>query len=249
MAMAGSAISKFVEWVGFAVVNKHVSTGYSYLRDRILSYNREAKLKRLKTALPQIKAVMGVAEALKVKDPNTSEWVQQFRQAVEASQIVLNELEYKNQDEAGGSASSSKKRKRCTINDGTSKRLKDAVTMLDRATTEIDHLLRLATALGVHGLSESRQDINKILRQEINLCLAEREVLGCRNLFVNLPHLKLSYLEIDHLCLSPMVSSLTSLRVLTIESCQGSTPYPRYRERHEIGESSHSNESITMDVD
>lgn len=107
---AGSAISKFAEWVGSSVVNELVMTGYSYLSERILPYNSEAKLKRLKTALPQIKAVMGVAEALKVKDPNTSEWVEQFRQAVEASQLVLNEMEYKHQDEAGGSTSTSKKR-------------------------------------------------------------------------------------------------------------------------------------------
>ncbi|KAF3338966.1 hypothetical protein FCM35_KLT16437 [Carex littledalei] len=217
---AGSAISKFSEWVGSAVVNKLVSMGYSYLRECILPYNSEAKLKRLKTALPQITAVMGVAEALKVKDPNTSEWVEQFRQAVEASQLVLNELEYKNQDEAGESVSSSKKRKRCTINNGTLKRLKDAVTMLDRATTEIDRLLRLATALGVHDLSESRQDTNKIVRRGINLCLAERKVFGSMNVFVNMTHLNLSYLEIDHLSLSPMVS-LRNLRFLTIQSCSG----------------------------
>lgn len=39
-------------------------------------------------------------------------------------------------------------------------------------------------------------------------------------MFVNLMHLNLSYLEIDHLCLSPMVS-LRNLRFLTIESCSG----------------------------
>ena len=99
---AASTVSKIGEWapkigelVGSSVVDNLVSTAYSYLRIRILPVDTEADLKRLQTTLPQIKAVMDIAEALMMKDPSASLWVDQFRKAVEASEVVLDELENK----------------------------------------------------------------------------------------------------------------------------------------------------------
>ncbi|XP_078150097.1 sulfiredoxin isoform X1 [Carex rostrata] len=172
------AVSKIREFAGFTVskagesfVENVVGTAYSRLCDRMRSADTEAEIKKLQTALPQITAVIGIAEALKIKDPSTSLLADQFKQAAEASQNVLNELE----KEAGGSASTSKKRKSCHthINNDTLKKLKVAVAMSDRATDDIELLLRRATMQGIHGHSESQ-----ILCQESTSFLTEREVFG-----------------------------------------------------------------------
>ncbi|XP_078181305.1 putative disease resistance protein RGA3 [Carex rostrata] len=182
---AGSAVLTIADWAGSNVVENLVSTAYSYIHDHMLPSDSEAELKRLHTALPKVTSVMGLAEALKMKDPSVGLWVDKFRQAVEASEDVLDELEYKNledmvknRDEAGGSAYSLKKRKSYTINYGTLERLKEAVTMLDRATAETEHLFQVAKRLGIHDISESQQETCKVLRHETSSFLAEREVFG-----------------------------------------------------------------------
>ncbi|XP_078161412.1 disease resistance protein RGA2-like [Carex rostrata] len=183
---AGSAVLTIADWAGSSIVDNIVSTTYSYLHDRTLPADCEAELKRLEAFLPQITTVMGIAEALKMKHPNASQWVEEFRQALEASEDVLDELEYKkledmvkNRDEAGGSASSSKKRKPCTINyDETFERLKNAVAMLDRAANGVDRLLQAAIVLGIHDPSETRQEAGKALGRETTSFLAEKKVYG-----------------------------------------------------------------------
>ncbi|XP_078149671.1 disease resistance protein RGA2-like [Carex rostrata] len=179
------AVFTVADWAGSSVVDNLVSMAYTYLLDRMLPADSEAELKRLQTALPQITAVMGIAEALRMKHPDASQWVEQFRIAVEASQDVLDELEYKRledmvkkRDVVGGSTSSSQKIKASPINDDILERLKDALTMLDRAVADVEHLLQLATTLGILYLSESRQEANKVLRHETTSFLAEREVFG-----------------------------------------------------------------------
>ncbi|XP_078150924.1 disease resistance protein RGA2-like [Carex rostrata] len=181
-SLAGSAAWPITEWAESAVIGQLVSMGFSYLGDRKLPDNSVAELKRIETALPQIKAVMGIAEALKMKDPSARQWVEQFRLAVEASEDVLDELEYKkledtvkDRGEAGGSASSSKKRKSCTINDDTLERLKEAVTMLDQAAHGVGNLLQVATDLGIQNIFESRQEA---VNRETTSFLVESELFG-----------------------------------------------------------------------
>ncbi|XP_078153783.1 disease resistance protein RGA2-like [Carex rostrata] len=184
MALSKAAWT-IAEWAGSAVVSELISTGFTYLRDHVLPADSKAELKRLQAALPQITAVMGIAEALKMKHPDASQWVEQFRKAVEASEDVLDELEYikledmvKDRDEAGGSASSSKKRKPCTINDDILERLKEAVTMLDQAANGVGNLLQVATVLGIYDLFESRQQVGKVISHETTSFIVERELFG-----------------------------------------------------------------------
>ncbi|XP_078153659.1 disease resistance protein RGA2-like [Carex rostrata] len=184
MALSKAAWT-IAEWAGSAVVGQIINTGFTYICDHVLPADSTTELKRLKTALPQITAVMGIAEALKMKHPDASQWVEQFREAVEASEDVLDELEYqkledmvKDQDEAGGSASSPKKRKSCTIKDDTLERLKKAVTMLDQAANGVGNLLQVATVLGIYDISESRQQAGKVLSRETTSFSAERKLFG-----------------------------------------------------------------------
>ncbi|XP_078165374.1 disease resistance protein RGA2-like [Carex rostrata] len=174
-----------VSTIATSVIHNLVSAAYLYLRDRMLPADNEAELKKLQTALPQITAVMGIVEALKMKHPDASQWVEQFRQALEASEDVLDELEYKkledmvkDKDEVGGSASNSKKKKLSVLNGDTLERLKDAVSMLDRVVDGLQPLLQAATMLGIHGLSESWQGASEVLRRETTSFLAKREVFG-----------------------------------------------------------------------
>ncbi|KAJ1689324.1 hypothetical protein LUZ63_013479 [Rhynchospora breviuscula] len=180
-----SAASFIVECAASVVVEKIVETGLSYLGKRMLPDNTEEALRRVKRALPQIRAVMGVAEALKLKEPSSSEWVQQFRDAVDAAEDVLDELEYKkledtvkNRDEAGGSTSSSKKRKTGAISSNISERLREVVTMLDEAVAGVERLLQHADKLGIRYLSESQLDVRTDLSRETTSFLTEREVIG-----------------------------------------------------------------------
>ncbi|XP_078176284.1 putative disease resistance protein RGA1 [Carex rostrata] len=179
--LAGSVVSNLVSTAGSSVVENLVSTGYSYLLSHMLADDIKAELKKLQTALPKIRAVMGIAEALKKKHPDASQWLEQFRQAVEASEDVLDELEYKkleamvkNRDEAEDSASSSKKRKLCTTNDSV-ERLKEAITMLNWASDGVENLLQLAK---FHGLSESGQEVGQVLRGQTSSFLPKIEVFG-----------------------------------------------------------------------
>ncbi|KAJ3684090.1 hypothetical protein LUZ61_013254 [Rhynchospora tenuis] len=172
--------------VGSAIVQKLVEMGFSYLSKRTQPVDSEAALKRLETALPQIKAIMGVAEALKLKDPSTRNWVQQFRDAVDAADDVLDELEYKkleNEVQNRGNQegeSSSKKRKMCAmpISGDILERLEQAVAMLDKATVGVEKLCRHAEKLGIRSLPESRVEVPTNLTRETSSFLAEREVFG-----------------------------------------------------------------------
>ncbi|XP_078175974.1 putative disease resistance protein RGA3 [Carex rostrata] len=179
--LAGFAVSNLVSTAGSSVVENLVSTGYSYLHSHMLADDSKAELKKLQTALPKIRVVMGIAEALKKKHPDTGQWFEQFRQAVEASEDVLDKLEYKklkdmvkNRDEAEDTASSSKKRKLCTTNDSV-ERLKEAVTMLNWATDGVEDLLQLAN---FNSLLESRQEVGQVLKGQTTSFLAENEVFG-----------------------------------------------------------------------
>ncbi|KAJ3684089.1 hypothetical protein LUZ61_013253 [Rhynchospora tenuis] len=170
--------------VGSAIVQKLVEMGFSYLSKRTQPVDSEAALKRLETALPQIKAIMGVAEALKLKDPSTRNWVQQFRDAVDAADDVLDELEYKKLENmvqnrgdlvGEGSSSSSKKRKTEMISGDLLERLKKAVTMLDEVTAGMEDLLQRAKELGIHYLSESQFEVRTNLSRETTSFLSEAE--------------------------------------------------------------------------
>ncbi|KAJ1688724.1 hypothetical protein LUZ63_012879 [Rhynchospora breviuscula] len=170
--------------VGSAIVEKLVEMGFSYLSKRTQPVDCETVLKRVETALPQIKAIMGVAEALKIKDPSTGNWVHQFRDAVDAADDVLDELEFKklenivqNRGElvGEGSSSSSKKRKIEVISGDLLERLKKAVTMLDEVTAGMEDLLQRAKELGIDYLSESQFEVRTNLSRETTSFLSEAE--------------------------------------------------------------------------
>ncbi|KAJ4779933.1 Disease resistance protein RGA2 [Rhynchospora pubera] len=185
-----SIVGELGSWVGTAAVQKFVDMGIeSYLSKRKQSVDSEAALKRVQKALPQIRAVMGVAEALKMKDPSTRKWVQQFRDAVDAAEDVLDELEYKKLksmvqnrgNQEGGSSSSSKKRKTYAMPIGGDilERLEKAVAMLDEATVDVEKLCQCAEKLGIRSLSESQLlEVRTDLNRETTSFLAEREVFG-----------------------------------------------------------------------
>ncbi|XP_078154175.1 putative disease resistance protein RGA3 [Carex rostrata] len=151
------------EWFGSAIISKLVDTAYSYLAEQMLPADIKSELRRLKAALPKITAVMGVAEALKLKHPGVNDWLAQFKEAFFAAEDVLDELKYwelaemvKNRDEVSGSSTlkniGSLKRKftSSTISKDTLKRLREAVELLDLAATDVGNFLQLAIALDVN---------------------------------------------------------------------------------------------------
>ncbi|XP_078154127.1 putative disease resistance protein RGA3 [Carex rostrata] len=150
------------EWFGSAIISKLVDTAYSYLAEQMLPADIKSELRRLKAALPKITAVMGVAEALKLKHPGVNDWLAQFKEAFFAAEDVLDELKYwelaemvKNRDEVSGSSSliGSLKRKftsSAIISKDTLKRLRETVELLDLAATDVGDFLQLAIALDVN---------------------------------------------------------------------------------------------------
>ncbi|XP_078179560.1 putative disease resistance protein RGA1 [Carex rostrata] len=175
---AGSAVLAIADWAGSSVVENLIGTAYSYLHDHMLPADCEAELKRVQEALPHITAVMDIAEALKTKHPSAGLWVNQFRKAVEASEDVLDELEYRKL-EVNGPGCSSKKRKLRSLHDNILESLKEAVTMLDHAAAKSKDLLQLAKTLGICDISYySWQEAGKVLSRETTSFLAEREVFG-----------------------------------------------------------------------
>ncbi|KAJ1688809.1 hypothetical protein LUZ63_012964 [Rhynchospora breviuscula] len=179
-------VSSAISFIAECAASGIVEMGLSYLGKRMLPDDSEEALRRVKAALPQIRAVMVVAEALKMKDPSSSEWVQQFREAVDAAEDVLDELEYKklkdmveNRNKVGQSSSSSKKKtKRCAVSGDIVERLKEAVTMLDQAVAGVERLLQHADRLGIRYLSESRVEVGTDLIRETTSFLTQREVIG-----------------------------------------------------------------------
>ncbi|KAJ4779934.1 Disease resistance protein RGA2 [Rhynchospora pubera] len=184
-ADAGSAVNSIVSCTASAVVEKIVDMGFSFISKPTVPMESETALKRVQNALPQIRAIMSVAEALKMKDPSCSEWFEQSWLAVHAAEDVLDELEYnklvdmvKSRYEGSGSASSSKKYKTCAMSDDILGRLKKVVRMLDEAAAGVDRLLQLADKLGIRYLSESQIELGADLRRETTSFLVEREVFG-----------------------------------------------------------------------
>ncbi|KAJ4789053.1 Disease resistance protein RGA2 [Rhynchospora pubera] len=161
-----------------AVVEKIVEKGILFFGERVLPAGSEAAVRRVEMALPEIRAVMGVAEALKMKEPCASDWIDQFRQAAHAAENVLRELDVVKQDAAGGSTSSSKKRRRCAISDDILERLNEAVVMLDQAASGVDRLLQLANVLGIYGPSVSHLEVVNISGCQTTSYWVERGVLG-----------------------------------------------------------------------
>ncbi|KAJ4806427.1 Disease resistance protein RGA2 [Rhynchospora pubera] len=182
--IASAAFQKIVE----IVVEKIANMCFPYLPSAcwaMLPFNSESAIKRLQTALPRIRDGMSFAEELKMIDPSSSEWVrtwiEESRQAVDAAEDVLDELEYKrlkdmvkNRDEAGGSTSS-KNSKTCTVSGDILKKLKKAVIRLDQVAAGLDriHQHQQATDSKIR-CSESHKDS----RHETTAFLTERDVLG-----------------------------------------------------------------------
>ncbi|KAJ4811784.1 Disease resistance protein RGA2 [Rhynchospora pubera] len=182
-----SIIQELAGWVGAAAVQKIVDMGIDlYMSKRMQIVDSEAAVKRVQMALPQIQAVMCVAEALKMEDPSSREWVQQFREAVDAAEDVLDELEYKKledmvqnrDDKVGGSSSDSKKRRTCVTSGDILERLKKAVIMLDEATAGVEDLLQRADKLGISYLSKSQLEYRTNLRRQTTSFVTERKVFG-----------------------------------------------------------------------
>ncbi|KAJ3691127.1 hypothetical protein LUZ61_020291 [Rhynchospora tenuis] len=190
LVFASTAFQKIAE----IVVEKIADMCFPYLPSALgamLPFNSESAIKRLQMALPRIRDGMSFAEELKMIDPSSSEWVrtwiEESRQAVDAAEDVLDELEYKrlkdmvkNRDEAGGSASSSKNRKTCTVSGDILKKLKKAVTILDQVAAGLDHIHQHQHATDSKiCCSEPQQEAgNKNSRHETTGFLAERDVLG-----------------------------------------------------------------------
>ncbi|XP_078178921.1 putative disease resistance protein RGA1 [Carex rostrata] len=174
---ASSAVFANADWAGSSVVENLIGIAYSYLHDHMLPADNEAELTRLQAAIPHITSIMGIAEALKMKHPSVVLWFNQFRQAVEVSEDVLDDLEYIRL-EASGLASSSNTRKLSALHDNILQSLKEAITMLDRAAAKSKDILQLAETLGICDISYSWQEADKVLSRETTSFLAEREVFG-----------------------------------------------------------------------
>jgi NB-ARC domain/Rx N-terminal domain len=183
--------STLVEWTGSAIISKLVDAASSYLG----LADTEAELNRLKIALPKIKAVMRVAEALKYMHPDSevNEWLHNFKLAFFAAEDVLDELKYreledmvKGQDQVGGFFSSifgSLKRKFAgsKINKYTLRRLKEAVKMLDLVAQDVGVFFQFANALHFHGPMEPHYEAGKISGRETTSLLTESKVFGRKN--------------------------------------------------------------------
>ncbi|KAJ4788163.1 Disease resistance protein RGA2 [Rhynchospora pubera] len=178
------ALSTLAEWTGSGIINNLVDKAFSFLSDRMLPADIEVELNRLYAVLPKITAVMRVAEALKLKYPNSGvdAWLEIFKVAFLAAEDVLDELEYqkledtvKSQDQVGASSSSilvRLKRKFCgsNINHDTLGRLREAVRMLDVTSMDVGYFCKLAS-----GLHFYEADISS---RETSCILNERNVVG-----------------------------------------------------------------------
>ncbi|KAJ3709260.1 hypothetical protein LUZ61_012965 [Rhynchospora tenuis] len=160
------ALSTLAEWTGSGIINNLVDKAFSYLGEHLWPADTEAQLNRLKAALPKITAVMKVAEALKLKYPDSgmNAWLEQFKLAFLAAEDVLDELEYleledmvKIRDEVGSGSSSSSvvgslKRKFHTSNiikGDTLGRLREAVKLLNQASKDVGHFFQFASSLEI----------------------------------------------------------------------------------------------------
>jgi NB-ARC domain/Rx N-terminal domain len=184
------SLSSVVEWTGSAIISNLINTAYSYLGERLLPPDTESELRRLNAALPKISAVMGVAEALKFKYPNSgvNAWLEQFKQAFLEAEDVLDELSYreledmvKDPDQVSGSFSStagSLKRKfpGSNLNNDTCVRLKEVVKMLDLAATNVGHFIQFLTFLG--GPFEQHFKADNVSSRETTSFLTESKVFG-----------------------------------------------------------------------
>jgi NB-ARC domain len=191
------ALPPLADWTGSAIISNLVDAAFSYMGERLLPADTEAKLNRLKTAFPKITTVMSVADALNYKHPNSgmNAWLQQFKVAFLAAQDVLDELKYweledmvKKQGQVSGSFSSilgSLKRKflgnASNIQKDTLLRLREAVNMLDLAVTDVGSFFQFAIALHVQGLAELNCESGKISYRETTSFLTESQVFGREN--------------------------------------------------------------------
>jgi NB-ARC domain/Rx N-terminal domain len=189
------ALSTLAGWTGSAIISNLVDVASSYLGEHLLPAGTKEELNRLKIALPKIKAVMSVAEALKLKHPNSGvhEWLDNFKLAFFAADDVLDELKYleledmvKNQNQVSESSSTmhgSLKRKfpGTKISKDTMARLREAVKMLDLAATDVGLFFQFATALHVHGPAAPFCEAAKISTRETTSFLTETKVFGREN--------------------------------------------------------------------
>ncbi|XP_078179438.1 putative disease resistance protein RGA4 [Carex rostrata] len=197
------ALSTVAQWAGSAIITKLVDTAYSYLGKLPADTEFKAQLRRLETALPQIAAVMGVAEVLKFKYPNSGvdKWLVQFREAFFAAEDVLDDIKYRelenkvnNQDQVCGSSSSTVlplvKKKICSLKkkiSGSSnskdilKRLRGVVENLDQVAAGVGNFFQFTNALDFHGhANPNNQHVNTSSRETTSF-LTESEVFGREN--------------------------------------------------------------------
>ncbi|XP_078150371.1 putative disease resistance protein RGA3 [Carex rostrata] len=194
-----SALISVAQWAGSAIITKLIETAYSYLGKRMLPADTESQLSRLKEALPKVAAVMGVAEMLKFKYPNSAveKWLENFKEAFLAAEDVVDELKYreledklKKRDQVSGSKLDWLKSKihiSChgccrgyTIGEDTF-RLREAVKMLDLVATGVGDFFHYTTTLEFHGLAKpNNQPINTSSRETTSL-LPVSNVFGREN--------------------------------------------------------------------
>ncbi|XP_078170238.1 putative disease resistance protein RGA3 [Carex rostrata] len=189
------ALSTVTEWWGSAIISNLVDTAYSYLAECMLPNDIKSELRRVKAALPKIAAVMGVAESLKLKHPNSgvNAWLEEFKEAFLAAEDVLDELKYreledmvKARDQVSGSSSSiigSLKRKftGSSISEDTLKRLRETVEMLDLVAAGVGHFFQFTSALDFHGLAKQNNQPIYTCSRETTSFLTESKVVGREN--------------------------------------------------------------------
>ncbi|KAJ3709257.1 hypothetical protein LUZ61_012962 [Rhynchospora tenuis] len=179
------SLSAFTDWTGSAIIGHLVSLVFPYIIEHMLPADTEAELNRLNSLLPKITAVMKVAEALKMKHPNSGvdAWLQQFNLAFLAAEDVLDELKYleleemvKDREQMGTifpSLFGSRKRKSpsSNISNAMLGRLREAVRLLDHASKDVAHFDKLVAGLGLC-------EADKVSSRETSCILTENSVVG-----------------------------------------------------------------------
>lgn len=157
-------------WFASSVIGKLINAASGYAKDQMsLSEDMKCKLKKLDESRAQIETLVFAAERGTVElSPGLQSWLWQLRDAVEAADSVLDEIEYRRlRDEVTGEekAASSAKRKvlsfarRAVKADPAMQSLQEVVTMFDGVLAGLGTFAQVVAGLHVASVAGERNSM------------------------------------------------------------------------------------------
>jgi NB-ARC domain/Rx N-terminal domain len=178
--------------VSLKIIDNFIRNTTPLLKARQLPNHTEIELARLQENLPKLKKVLAAVENnnhIVEENKALDEWIWHFRDAVDAAEDVLDELEYyeieekvhSHDDKVRGSLYTYKRKfakfLNRTFNDVSLKKLREAVKGLEQAVADVDLYYQLA--IGLHGGDANHQQPWKLnSARETGSLLTENKVFG-----------------------------------------------------------------------